>query len=79
MSATIKRYAVEFSGNVVERANGDLVAYANHQASHRYNEKKERALFETWWPSVGQTIGKVAALEAWLACAKSRAKATGCE
>jgi hypothetical protein len=27
----------------------------------------DRAAFEKWWPSVGQTIGKVAAWEAWQA------------
>lgn len=27
----------------------------------------EREQFEEWWPSVGQTIGKVAAWEAWKA------------
>jgi hypothetical protein len=26
-----------------------------------------REAFEKWWPSVGQTIGKVAAWEAWQA------------
>lgn len=28
-------------------------------------EAWERSAFEGWWPSVGQTIGKVAAWEAW--------------
>jgi hypothetical protein len=27
----------------------------------------DREAFEKWWPSVGQTIGKVAAWEAWQA------------
>ena len=27
----------------------------------------EREQFEAWWPSVGQTIGKAAAWEAWQA------------
>lgn len=27
----------------------------------------EREMFEKWWPSVGQTIGKAAAWEAWQA------------
>jgi hypothetical protein len=27
----------------------------------------DRAAFEKWWPSVGQTIGKVAAWKAWQA------------
>jgi hypothetical protein len=31
----------------------------------------EREAFEVWWPSVGQTIGKVAAWEAWKARADS--------
>jgi hypothetical protein len=31
----------------------------------------DREAFEKWWPSVGQTIGKVAAWEAWQAALKS--------
>lgn len=27
----------------------------------------EHEAFESWWPSLGQTIGKVAAWEAWKA------------
>jgi hypothetical protein len=30
-----------------------------------------REAFEKWWPSVGQTIGKVAAWEAWQAALQS--------
>lgn len=29
--------------------------------------EQERAAFEAWWPSVGQTLGKVAAWQAWQA------------
>ena len=31
----------------------------------------DREAFEKWWPSVGQTIGKVAAWEAWQAALQS--------
>jgi hypothetical protein len=31
----------------------------------------DREAFEKWWPSVGQTIGKVAAWEAWQAVLQS--------
>lgn len=34
------------------------------------DEEKEREEFEKWWPSVGQTIGKAAAWEAWRARGK---------
>lgn len=37
--------------------------------------EQEREAFEAWWPSVGQTIGKVAAWEAWQARAALAAKA----
>ena len=32
----------------------------------------DREAFEKWWPSVGQTIGKVAAWDAWQAALQSR-------
>ena len=35
----------------------------------------ERTKFEAWWPTVGQTIGKVAAWEAWQAALASQQKA----
>lgn len=31
-----------------------------------------REAFEAWWPSLGQTIGKVAAYAAWQACAAEK-------
>lgn len=34
------------------------------------SNNNERKAFEAWWPTVGQTIGKVAAWEAWQARAK---------
>ena len=37
----------------------------------------ELAEFEAWWPSIGQTIGKVAAWEAWKARGALHTKCRG--
>jgi hypothetical protein len=39
----------------------------------------EREQFEAWWPSVGQTIGKAAAWEAWQAARATPALPQGVE
>jgi hypothetical protein len=38
-----------------------------------------REQFEAWWPSVGQTIGKAAAWEAWQAARATPALPQGAE
>lgn len=36
-------------GGVAPHANGEYVKYADHIASHAYDEAKERELFESRW------------------------------
>lgn len=90
MSATIKRYSVEFACPVPDTdpvAFDDYVLHADHIASHRYNEKKELAAFDVWFmreflkyspqAAIAFEAFKGVYLEGWFACAKSRAKAHG--
>lgn len=74
------------AGSLAE--NAKVVALADHLASHSYNEKKERKLFEADNPNryhTRSTIGyyMYSATEnewqGWMACAKARAKVAGCE
>jgi hypothetical protein len=74
--------------NEVARLNSD------HLASHQYDETKERALFEAAMMAIGMRLdwhvddeGDAVYLDdflqgafiGWIKCAKSRAKAAGCE
>jgi hypothetical protein len=43
------------------------LSMSNTRQQARRTIMSDREAFEKWWPSVGQTIGKVAAWEAWQA------------
>jgi hypothetical protein len=67
---------------------GDYVLHADHLASHAYDEAKERAAFEAQlqpshcikFADGSYQYAYFSTLwHGWLACAKSRAKAAGCE
>lgn len=90
MSATIKRFVT--TCDCMSPAEwGDYVLHADHLASHAYDEEKERALFEAAfrtsdlagaadygrWRYTDKLVDYL--WYGWLACARSRAKAAGCE
>ena len=86
MSAQIKRYGIFIGGHgcpyLRQVDGGAAVLYADHLASHAYDEAKERAAFEAAWSSGAFPLACVEdyalCLCVWLAAAKSRAKAAGC-
>jgi hypothetical protein len=80
-------------GYAEEKPAGNWVDYDDHLASHAYDEEKERALFEAYMltdcdpyhlricPQTGyyENAFIISKWDGWKACAKSRAKAAGCE
>jgi hypothetical protein len=89
MSATIERYTINgaFGSSSIAEPT-DFVLHADHLASHAYDEVKERALFEAGINPHSRRRNEVGdyvlpsiqdSFSGWLACAKSRAKAAGCE
>jgi hypothetical protein len=90
MSALIKRFT-EIPRD--ETVSPECVTYADHLASHAFDEAKERELFEgdfntlelhgglnSWTGRWEYDHPHVNSLwRGWLRCAKSRAKAAGCE
>jgi len=90
MIGPIKRYTSYSKLN--DDSAGYLVLHADHLASHQYDEAKERAAFEAEFKARSpltslhrDTYGRyiVESVQSewagWLRCAKSRAKAAGCE
>jgi hypothetical protein len=73
---------------------GDYVLHSDHLASHAFDEAKERELFEAYIVSIRPFLGAPPldshdgvypqfwlerSWKSWSACAKSCAKAAGCE
>lgn len=79
---SIQRWSIEDASEYYEDGTGDMVTYADHIASHAYDEAKERELFESTYDhprekdSEGQYQYAIdrAAWAGWSACAKSRAR-----
>jgi hypothetical protein len=93
MSEPIATFTITLPSYFTERTR-KAVLYADHLASHAYDEAKERALFEAYVSSLQPMVpdkyfvhfvcGEYAREDVqepwlvWVACAKSRAKAAGC-
>jgi hypothetical protein len=92
-SSSIARFDTDYDKygeyRIMELTDGDYVLHADHLASHQYDEAKERALFEAE-VDLRQFLGKNKdgsyatewvreGWHWWQICAKSRAKAAGCE
>ena len=45
---SIQRWSIEDESEYYEDGTGDMVTYADHIASHAYDEAKERKLFEVF-------------------------------
>lgn len=71
----IKRYAESCmeGGGVAPSASGAYVEYADHIASHDYDEAKERELFDRFLADGNSCGCNHSMWAAWQACAKSRA------
>jgi len=95
MSAPIKQYAlgsIHTFGDqgMFECEDGDYVLHADHLASHQYVEEKERGLCADAMRTQNEQLEnngfqpltlrqEHAFVAGWIRCAKSRAKAAGCE
>ena len=93
MSGPIKRFDVTIewgNGYAEQKSEGSWVDYADHLASHALDEAKERELFEADFSKLYdlelnpiteeyENPDDQALWLGWLRCAKSRAKAAGCE
>lgn len=85
---SIQRWSIEDASEYYEDGTGDMVTYADHIASHAYDEAKERELFEAY-ASKHYRLQELPldfddgeytepetqySWESWEACAKSRAR-----